>query len=101
MLRLHLGLGVVIGFVRPLLQNLQGKLTHLRTDALLGLIGRAVVTGGLIQRVGQLMQACEHCRAVCQPLFQGTAGRGGQGRFDMFIVHEPLQTDKTLPRFQP
>lgn len=101
MLCLDLGLGVGIGFVRPLRQNLQSQLTHLRAYAFLGLIGRAVVTGRLIQRVGQLMQPGEHCGAVRQPLFQGTAGRGGRGRFGMFIVHEPLQLYKTLPRSQP
>jgi len=76
MLSLHLGLDVVIGFVRPLLQNLQGELTHLHAHAFFGLIRRAVVPGGLIQRVGQLMQSCQHCRTVRQPLFQGAAWGG-------------------------
>jgi len=74
MLLLYLGLGVSIGFLRPLRQNLQGELAHLRAHARFSLIGGAVVARRLIQRVSQLMQPCEHFGAVRQPRFQGAAG---------------------------
>ena len=81
MLRPHLGLGVGVGFVGPLRQNRQGQLTHLRAHAFLGLIGRAVVPSRLIQRVGQLMQSCEHFGPMRQPLVQGAARWSGFAGF--------------------
>lgn len=68
----HERLGVGIGFVRPLRQNFPGQLPHLLADTFLGLVGGAIVTHGLIQRVGQLMQAGEHIRPMGQSLFQRT-----------------------------
>lgn len=74
MSRRQLGLGVGIGFVRPLRQNFLGQLKHLLAHPLLGFIGGAIVVAhGCLQRVGQLMQSFEHFRTVRQSLFQGAA----------------------------
>jgi len=77
--RRHLGLGVGVGFLRPLRQDFLGQLPDLFADTLLSLIGGAIVAHGLIQRVGQLMQAREHFGTMRQSLFQGPAVGGGLG----------------------
>jgi hypothetical protein len=74
-----LGLGVGVGFVRPLRQDFPGQLTHLLAHSFLGLVGGAIVAHGGIERVGQLMQSLEHFGTMRQSLFQGTAAGGGRG----------------------
>jgi len=77
--RRHLGLGVNVGFVRPLRQYFLGQLTHLPAHTFLGLVGGAIVAHGFVERVGQLMQSREHIGTMRQSLFQGTAVGGGLG----------------------
>jgi len=96
----HLGLGVGVGFLRPLAQEFLGQLPHLGAHAFLGFISGAVVGDGLIQRVGQFMQAGQHVGPMRQPLFQRQANSGNKFGMDGFIVHEPLQIYKILPRSQ-
>jgi hypothetical protein len=81
MARRHLGLGVGVGFLRPLGQDFLRQLPHLRAHPFLGLLGGAIVARGLIQRVGQLMQPFEHFGTVGQSRFQGATRRGGLGWF--------------------
>ncbi len=70
---LRLGVGVGVGFCGPLAQHFLAKLAQLGAHPSLGLMGVAAVGHGLIQVIGQLVQAGQHRRPLRQTFFERAA----------------------------
>lgn len=68
--RRHVRIGVVTGFERPLAEQFLAELAQLERHARLGVGGGAVVTDGLVEHIGNLMQAGEQCRPLREALLQ-------------------------------
>jgi len=66
----HVGVGVGAGFVRPLGEQLLTELAQLECHARFGVIGGAVVADGLVEHIGDLMQAFQQLGPLRQALLQ-------------------------------
>lgn len=96
----QLGLDEVVLFTRPLFQRFECELADLFADAILGLIGGAIVGDGLLEGVGQFVKASQQVGTIREALLQRLARVENGLGFCQFIVHEPPQIYKTAPRFQ-
>ena len=88
MVRGHLGLGLRVGFLRPLPEDFLPELAQFFDDPFLGGVRVAAVGHGVIERVEKVVQAGQQLGPPGQTDFEAAA-RGGQF-YRWFIRHERL-----------
>ena len=88
MLRAHLRLGMGVGFHGPLAQHFLAELTQLRAHSLLGAMGVAAVGDGLVQVIGQCVQAGQQRGPLRQTFFERATRDRRPVRQGAFIIHE-------------
>jgi hypothetical protein len=87
-------------FFRPSAEEFAPELLELWDGQLLSLICGAACGHRPIHHVGDGMKAGQHLRTPSQSLLQTAETSLCYVRACVFIVHEPLQIYKTIPRIQ-
>ncbi len=82
-----LGLGLRVGFQRPLSHHFLPELAEIFNDPGFGLIGTAAFLDRLIQQVSQPVESFQHVRSLRQAFFQTSSFLS---RHRQFIIHEPF-----------
>ena len=76
MVRGHLGLGLRVGFLRPLPEDFLPELAQFFDDPFLGGVRVAAVGDGVIERVEKVVQPRQHLGPPGQPNFKAAPGGG-------------------------